>query len=301
MMKKILIISFVLLILISFVFTNEKTRVAVLDFSAKGIEKYLAEAIVENLITSLIDSGIFTVIERSQLKQLMKELSLQNSDDFNDRLRTELGELYGVELVILGSVTKIGSNITINARGVEVETGIAKFAKNLITDSENDIPFLIPLLVDIISGKSIDEDALKKIDKRQSKDRKSKKSKSIDFQPVSIASGKKILLGKKKANTSWDSRKIYTDNLDNQYFSQIVIEAEGNIVEFARVKIYCDDHNITVSDNFLLGKNNINTRAFDTKDKNGKARFIEKVSIIYSVISDDDDDATANIKVFGIR
>lgn len=148
-MKKVIILVIISVFMISNIYSQERTRVAVLDFSPKGVSEDLTGAIVENLITALIDSGVFEVIERSQLKKLMRELSLQNSDDFNDKLRNDLGNLYGVELVILGSVTKIGRNITTNVRGVEVSTGIAKFAKSFTTSNEDEIPRLIEELVSV--------------------------------------------------------------------------------------------------------------------------------------------------------
>lgn len=154
-MKKLGVILFIIIITSS-LFAQTKERVAVLDFGAKGVRVDLAGAIVENFITSLVDSGAYDVIERSQLQKLMNELSMQNSDDFNDTLRQELGNLYGAELVFLGSITKIGDTITINVRGVEVGTGVAKFAKKVSTSSEKDIPRLLDLLVDVILGKKKD-------------------------------------------------------------------------------------------------------------------------------------------------
>ncbi|MCK4796424.1 MAG: hypothetical protein KAT05_03530 [Spirochaetes bacterium] len=156
-MKKYFIITLLLIIFITNVFCKEKTRIAILDFSAKRVDPELAEAIVENLVTALIDCKAFEVIERSQLQKLMNELSLQNSDDFNDKLREDLGNLYGTEMVILGSVTRIGNQITTNVRGVEVSTGIAKFAKSFTTSSENEIPGLIEDLVAVIIGKRHEE------------------------------------------------------------------------------------------------------------------------------------------------
>lgn len=150
-MKKNIILALLLLFSVFLNSTeNTKTRVAILDFTAKGVAPILAEAIVENLMTSIINTSDFEVIERNQLDKLMKELNLQNSDDFNDRLREDLGNLHGVKLVILGSVTKIGSMITINMRGVEVSTGLAKFAKNITTRNEDEIPGLIQNLAILV-------------------------------------------------------------------------------------------------------------------------------------------------------
>lgn len=159
--KAFCLISLFFIIFSTIAKEEKKARIAVLDFSAKMVSEELADAVVENLITSLVDSGVFEVIERNQLQKLMKELKMQNSSDFNDQLRKELGNLYGTELVILGSVTKIGQNYTINIRGVEVSTGVAKFAKNLTTNSENDIPYLIPQLVYIITSKQEKKDTTK--------------------------------------------------------------------------------------------------------------------------------------------
>lgn len=150
-MKKNIILTLILLFSVFLNSTeNTKTRVAILNFAAKGVDPILAEAIVENLMTSIINTSDFEVIERNQLDKLMKELNLQNSDDFNDRLREDLGNLHGVKLVILGSVTKIGSMITINMRGVEVSTGLAKFAKNITTRNEDEIPGLIQNLAILV-------------------------------------------------------------------------------------------------------------------------------------------------------
>ncbi|MCK4796104.1 MAG: hypothetical protein KAT05_01915 [Spirochaetes bacterium] len=69
----------------------------------------------------------------------MEELELQNSDDFNDAFRQELGNLYGVKIVILGNITKFTNQIIINIRGIEVSTGVAVFADALTIDSEKNI------------------------------------------------------------------------------------------------------------------------------------------------------------------
>ena len=296
-MRKFFFIFFLtFLLFINNVYAGKRIKIAVLDFSAKGVDKFLAEAIVENLITSLIDSNTFDIVERSQLNKLMKELSLQNSDDFNDELRKELGNLLGVELVILGSVTKIGDNITINTRGVDVETGIAKFAKNLITNSENDIPYLIPLFVDIITGKKIDEGDIE----RKGANDLSKK----DKYKKKLYTGSKVFIGKKTIKTKWSVKRFYTEDiegLDHAFFKRILIEVENNCAEFARVKIYCsNDYEITESENFILGEKDKWSRTFEIIDIKGNPREVEKVSLTFRTISCLSE-GLATVKVYGIR
>ena len=154
-MNKFSIIFLFLFLSMFYLFSQEKTKVAVLNFVPKGIDLTLTEAIVENIITALIDTKKYEVIERNQIDKIMTELKLQNSDDFNDNLRETLGNLYGVKMVILGSVTKIGSNLTINIRGVSVSTGSAQFAKNITTTDENEVPELINSLIEEVTDTKI--------------------------------------------------------------------------------------------------------------------------------------------------
>ncbi|MCG8570214.1 MAG: CsgG/HfaB family protein, partial [Spirochaetes bacterium] len=161
------------LLLLSFVLSGEpvqKLRIAILEFTNNNVEKEIAEAVVENLYTSFISSGYFEVVERAQLIKLLDELNLQNSDDFNDELRDNLGNLYGTELVILGSVTLIGQQITINLRGVDVETGVARVAKNVTTSDINELTFLIPNLVDDVVNKEFKLTSKKKEPKKEKKE-----------------------------------------------------------------------------------------------------------------------------------
>jgi TolB-like protein len=316
--KLVFIVMISILITIN-VFSNntehKKIRVAVLNFSTKGdINPNVADAVVENLITSLIDSGYFEVVERNQLNAGMQELKLQSSDDFNDNIRKELGKLYGVEMVILGSVTKIGNNITINTRGIEVESGNANFAKNLITDSENNIPYLIPLLVDIISGKKIDvkaldQDKIKEIQNETSKvieDKKIENKKEVEeekLKEVAPDNAKdKILLGKLEG---WDneSKTFYMDevkNLKDPKFREIIIETEKNSVKIKYFKIWFDDwdDDLILDKNIALG-NEINNFSVNTTNKKGEARVVKKIKIKFDV--DDDSDENAIVNIYGIK
>ena len=114
MKKYVIIILLLILFILNNLYSKEKMKIAILDFSYNEtkINKGIVNDIVELFISAFINTGAFDVIERNKLQLLMQELSLQNSDDFNDQFRQELGNLYGVKAVILGSVTKIGKNIT---------------------------------------------------------------------------------------------------------------------------------------------------------------------------------------------
>jgi TolB-like protein len=161
-MKKLFTVIFCIMLASIMVFhgaeNEKKTRLAVLDFTAKMVSQDLADAVSENVVTKLIDTGIFEVIERSQLQKLVEEMSLQSSDEFNDSLRVEIGNLYGAELAIVGSVTRFGDAITINVRAVDIKTGINKFAKDFTTKKEEDIPDEIQKMVNTVFNIYSDND-----------------------------------------------------------------------------------------------------------------------------------------------
>ncbi|MCG8572289.1 MAG: CsgG/HfaB family protein [Spirochaetes bacterium] len=151
-MKKISISIFIIFLCL---FLNaeesKQDRVVILNFNSINNDKATANAVTENFITSIIDLKVFTVIERTQLKKILNELKLTLNDDFDDNTALEIGKLAKAKIVMLGSVTKLGERITINARGIDVETGTALFAKKVTTSNINELPEAIDELAAMIS------------------------------------------------------------------------------------------------------------------------------------------------------
>jgi len=77
----------------------------------------------------------------------MEQLKFQSSDEFNNKTRKEIGNLFGADVVILGNITKFGDVFTINVRGVNVETGIATFADTLTFKKIETLPSIISKFV----------------------------------------------------------------------------------------------------------------------------------------------------------
>lgn len=151
-MKKASLLLIIFLFSFTMLYSEEKERIAIMNFSVKGVNPEIisVEAVVENLTTSLIKSNKFTVIERSQIDKVMTELQLQSSDEFDDKSRVEVGNILGVKKVILGSITQFGETITINVRGVDVITGEAHFAEKTNITNVNQIDEKITELVSMI-------------------------------------------------------------------------------------------------------------------------------------------------------
>jgi TolB-like protein len=161
-MGKILLISFLIFLSITLIakdaprlggvqLGSRKIKLAILNFRAVNVEEELASAVSENLVTSISNYDKYQAIERSQLEAVFEELNLINSDDFDDSAIIEIGKLAKAKIVLVGSVSRPGAKIAINARGIEVETGKVIFGKKVLTSLIDQIPVASDLLAQIIS------------------------------------------------------------------------------------------------------------------------------------------------------
>jgi len=104
-------------------------------------------AVAEIFRTKIVGLGNYTVIERGMIEQVLKEQELQLTGAVDSETAIEIGKLVGAQFVIIGSIMKTGTVYTINARLIEVETGIAKVGENITGQSEDEIPDMVAELI----------------------------------------------------------------------------------------------------------------------------------------------------------
>ncbi|MDT8297675.1 MAG: FlgO family outer membrane protein [Spirochaetaceae bacterium] len=100
-------------------------NLAVLDImNVDNRKSVLGSFVEEELYTNLVRSkpADITIIERSQINQIMQEWDLGSSGIVNNDTAVQIGQLVGANAVVLGSITKIGETARINIRIVDVET-----------------------------------------------------------------------------------------------------------------------------------------------------------------------------------
>ncbi len=88
-----------------------KPRVAVIEFKDKTSHYswYRAgEAAQDMLVTELVKSGKYRVIEREQLAAIMQEKGLSLSGDIDPKTAVKAGKLLGVEYLVTGALTELG-------------------------------------------------------------------------------------------------------------------------------------------------------------------------------------------------
>lgn len=104
---------------------KQAQKIAILDFSdLNGNVTALGQFMAEELTTQLflVAPGKFEVVERRQLMKLEEELMLSQTGFIEEKGIKKMGQVFGVDAVVTGSITDLGNTIKINARLLGVET-----------------------------------------------------------------------------------------------------------------------------------------------------------------------------------
>jgi hypothetical protein len=129
--------SLIIMLLMAFTMAataqNKKMKIAVMDFKAGvGVNANEVEGLSDMLINTMYESGKFNIVERSQIKQVLKEWDFQASEHTNEQL-VQVGRILGVESVLIGTVNFLAEHknydgsmtgeYNVDIRAVDVESG----------------------------------------------------------------------------------------------------------------------------------------------------------------------------------
>jgi curli biogenesis system outer membrane secretion channel CsgG len=130
-----------------------KKRIAVLDF--EGLEKLEGKAelrLTDLLVTALVATGRFDVVERSRIEQVLLEQDLGLAGIVDETTAAQVGLLLGAEYVILGTVSsatqqnidKFGYilsviEVGVDIRAVDAITGRILLSRNAMGREESKI------------------------------------------------------------------------------------------------------------------------------------------------------------------
>jgi curli biogenesis system outer membrane secretion channel CsgG len=99
---------------------GRKKRVAIFDFdyatvqtasaAAFGTNVDVGKGITDLLVKYLVQDGTYSVIERQVLDKIIAEQNFSNSDRANPNSAAKIGQLLGVDAIIVGAVTQFGND-----------------------------------------------------------------------------------------------------------------------------------------------------------------------------------------------
>lgn len=117
MCKRILCFS-LLLVLPLAAQQERKRRVAVINFDYGTVQSYVSSIFNQNvdigkgvadlLVEKLVTSGVYQVYERKALEKILAEQNLSNSDRADPATAARIGQLIGVDAIVMGSITRFG-------------------------------------------------------------------------------------------------------------------------------------------------------------------------------------------------
>ena len=113
-----------------------KMRLAVIDFTPKGTSKIMSGAVTDLVRSELIDTGLFTVVERGEMKEILKEQEFGLSGCTDQACAVQMGKLLSANKMLLGDVTAMGRGFLITARLVDVEKGVSDFSASERAESD---------------------------------------------------------------------------------------------------------------------------------------------------------------------
>lgn len=97
--------------------------VGILDLEGRGISELEAATLTDRMRSEMVKTGAVTIVERSQMQEILEEQGFQQTGCTSDECAVEVGKLLGVETMVSGSIGKIGQSYTLDVRMFAVETG----------------------------------------------------------------------------------------------------------------------------------------------------------------------------------
>jgi len=152
-MKRILVLSSLLCLSFLIHAQEQKLRVAVLDPTTSGIaiDDGTRLAVQELISSTIVNTGRYTIIERSMIDKIIKEQAFQNGDMADNSQATEIGKLAGANKVVLSAVSKVGSRNMLSIKVIDVKTASIDKQKATVVTSEDLLDEVVPLTMELMS------------------------------------------------------------------------------------------------------------------------------------------------------
>lgn len=161
--------------------TKKKSAAAVMDFQRAG-NLHVDEVIelTNQFRLLLVQTNLFSVLERQQMTDILKERNYVMSDFCNSaECLVQIGQVFGVEKMIAGDVGKVGDTYTFDLRMVDVSTGkIVKARSEDYTDKVDGLQNAMKTMV--YSFAEINDKTILPIENTASDDKLPKREKELE-------------------------------------------------------------------------------------------------------------------------
>ena len=94
-----------------------------MGFEATNIDAAEVKILTDRLTTKMAQAGKFVIIERARMNEVLAEQGFQQSGCVSSECAVEAGSMLGVEIIVTGSIGKLGDLYTMDVRAISVESG----------------------------------------------------------------------------------------------------------------------------------------------------------------------------------
>ncbi len=123
-----------------------KKRIAVASFSDGSAYHGGGTGVSDMLATALVKSGKFVVVERKEIDKVLQEQKMGLSGVITEETAPQVGRMLGVEMIVVGSVSElgtkesnIGGGISVFGAGVNTKTARAAVDIRLVNTTTGEI------------------------------------------------------------------------------------------------------------------------------------------------------------------
>jgi hypothetical protein len=97
-----------------------------------------AQTLTDRFMTAMANTDRVRLVDRATMGDVLSEQGFSSTECASDECAAEVGAMLGVQLMVNGSIGKIGNTYTIDAKMFSVATGAAESMKNLSYQGEVD-------------------------------------------------------------------------------------------------------------------------------------------------------------------
>ena len=131
---------------------NERLRVAVFDptSSGTGIDEGIRMAVREIISSTFVNTGKYTIVERSLIEKVMQEQQFSNSGAVDDSQASEIGRLAGANKVVLSVITLAGGPYMLSIKLVDVNTANVEKQKTSVIKTDELLLVVEPMTLEMM-------------------------------------------------------------------------------------------------------------------------------------------------------
>jgi TolB-like protein len=129
----------------------------------EGLDPAIRVPITEKIIEQMVTSGLYRVLDRSSILQVLEEKEFQFSGLVADSEIKQAGQYLGADFVGVARVSRVGQTYFISAKLIDVETGEIAAQASHEMKGEADVVFdLSRIVARVLIGLDVEEEELEK-------------------------------------------------------------------------------------------------------------------------------------------